>query len=151
MLEIKLIAAAAAFFSLVGLALWVPAHYKEQGRAEVRKEWKAAADKQSLINRAKELTDAKHAQDKYDEYIKAKGNLELTNVELNLDNVSLRNAIAAYKRRLSQASTSPQGTIDQGSLGGDLLEECAGKYTAMAKEAGRLSDKANALIDQVQR
>jgi len=135
MLEIRLIAATAAFFSLVGLALWVPAHYKEQGRAEVRKEWKAAADKQSLINRAKELTDAKNAQDKYDEYIKTKADLERANTDLGIANVSLHNAIAAYKRRLSQAATSPQGTIDQGSLGGDLLEECAGKYTAMAKEA----------------
>ena len=34
MLEIKLIAAAAAFFSLVGLALWVPAHYRNQGIAQ---------------------------------------------------------------------------------------------------------------------
>lgn len=151
MLEIKLIAAAAAFFSLVGLALWVPAHYKEQGRAEVRKEWKAAADKQSLINRAKELADAKHAQDKYDEYIKTKSDLDLANTQLVIAHDSLRTSIAAYKRRLSQAATSPPGTIDQGILGGDLLEECAGKYTAMAKEAGRLSDKANALIDQVQR
>lgn len=149
--QYKLIAIGLLLLSLVGVVLWIPPHYREQGRNEIRALWKSAADKQAIINRAKELADAQHAQDKYDEYIKTKADLATANAQLGVANVSLHNAIASYKRRLSEASKNPQGVIDTGAIGGDLLEECAGKYTAMAKEAGRLSDKVNGLIDQVQR
>lgn len=150
-LEYKLIAAAAAFFTLVGIALWIPTHYREQGRNEIRALWKSAADKQAIINRAKELVDAQNAQAKYDEYIKTKADLAIANTNLSDANVRLHTAITSYKRRLSEAAKSPSRTVDTGAIGGDLLEECASHYTDMAKEAGRLSDKVNGLIDQVQR
>ena len=120
-----------------------------QGYTRAKDEFKLAYAKQSIINQAKEASDKKHSEEAYDEYLKTKTALDVANGKLVDADVSLRNSIAAYKRRLSETSKSTERTFDPREIGSDLLGECAERYTNLAKETGRLSDKANALIDQL--
>ena len=152
-LQYKLLAALFLVGGLIaGYFSWHHKVFSEgdtQGYARAQTEYKKAFDAQSIINRAKEAADLKKSQDKYDEYLKANHDREVINAQLTDANIGLRNSIAAYKRRLSEASNNPQGLISPREAGPDLLGECAERYTVLAKEAGRLADKANALIDQV--
>lgn len=152
LLQYKIIAVLVLLASLVGgYFTWHHKVFKEgdvQGYSRAQSEYKIAFEKQSIINRAKEASDRKKSEDNYDEYLKTKTALDVANAQLADANISLRNSIATYKRRLSEASKSTERTFDPREIGSDLLGECAERYTNLAKEAGRLSDKANALIDQ---
>lgn len=165
LIEIKLFSALALLIALVGGFTAYHHHVfkqgekhgievgkvegKKQGRAEMLAEWQAAEKAQAIINRAKEAADLQHAEEKFNEYLQTKQALDVANSNLAAATVSLHNSIASYKRRLSEASQSTERTFDPRAAGADLLEECAARYSSMAQEAGRLSDKVNGLIDQV--
>lgn len=137
---------------IAGYFSWHHKIFKEgntQGYSRAQDEFKIAYAKQYLINRTKEAADLKQSQDKYNEYLNTKTALDAANSKLADADISLRNSIAAYKRRLSEASKSTERTFDPREIGSDLLGECAERYTNLAKETGRLSDKTNALIDQI--
>ena len=149
LLWIKIAAGLALIASILYAGHKTADHLREQGRNEIRAEHAIAYAKQSAINRAKEASVLKQSQDKYNEYIHTKAALDVANGKLADADISLRNSIASYKRRLSEASKSTSGITEPREIGSDLLGECAERYSNLAKETGRLSDKANALIDQL--
>ena len=100
--------------------------------------------------RDKEIADQAEADRKFQEYKDAKKATDDANTALTATTSSLRNQIALYKRRLSKTASNPAGTIATGEIGIDLFAECTDRYASMGKEAGRLADKVNALIGQVQ-
>ena len=135
-----------------GCALGIYQHEKhkfiDQGRAEVQKKWDDSIQRAREENRKIELAKQKESNDKYDEYQVRLNQMQASNDKLNFALNSLRNTIASSKR-VPTTSTDQQRPIDQREVGADLLGDCAARYSDMAKESARLSEKLNALIDQV--
>jgi len=119
-------------------------HQYSKGFDQANLKATARAEKVSEEYRKKEQDWQTQAKQKDDAYDQAKANTQSAVVTLTSSNLSLRNAIADYKRRLSQASSSSNGTSDKGEIGIDLFAECSDKYSELAKETARLADKVNA-------
>jgi chromosome segregation ATPase len=135
-----------------GCALGIYQHEKhkfiDQGRAEVQKKWDDATQRAREENIKIELAKQKEANEKYDEYQVRLNQMQASNDKLNSSLERLRNTIASSKR-VPTTSADQQRPIEQREVGADLLGECAGRYSDLAKEASRLAEKLNALIDQV--
>lgn len=148
-IQYKIIAALALVLSLVAAFLLYGHSQYAKGFNQSNLEAKAAADDLDKQYRKKELDDQRIAKEKDDAYQHEKSATADAAVALGKSNDSLRNSIASYRSRLSSLANSASGTDDKGTIGIDLFAECVGNYTSMAKEAGRLADKDNALIDQL--
>ena len=138
-------------FSLLCAGLYLGyEHIKEQGAKELRDEVQKVADKLNKEYREKERLAQAESDRRYSEYENQIKTTMAANRQLDASAVQLRDSIASYKRRLSQTTVDPLGirVTEEREAGADLLGECAERYRSMAKEAGRLADKTNALIDQ---
>lgn len=124
-------------------------HQYSKGFDQANLEASARAEKISEEYRKKEQDWAKQAQEKDDAAQKAKFETKSATDKLVVSNNSLRNTIAEYKRRISEATTDPKGTPDKGETGIDLFGECSERYGQLAKETARLADKTNAIIDRL--
>ena len=142
---------AAIAFGLLCAGVYVGyEHIKEQGAKELRDEVQKVADKLNKEYREKERLAQAESDRKYSEYENQIKTTMAAHRQLDASAGRLRESIAGYKNRLSQATFDPLGVrvTEERETGADLLGECAERYRSMAKEAGRLADKANALIDQ---
>lgn len=114
------------------------------------KEYEAKAAEQDKQFRQKEKEWQDESDKKYAEYQARIKELQDANVQLSASADSLRNAIARAKRSLSEASANPERIIETGTVGLDLFAECTDRYQKLAVETGRLADKTNALIEQIE-
>lgn len=147
----KIIVAAIAFGLLcAGLYLGYD-QIKEQGAKELRDEVQKVADKLNKEYREKERLAQAESDRRYSEYENQIKTTMAAHRQLDASAGRLRESIASYKNRLSQATFDPLGVsvAEERETGADLLGECAERYRSMAKEAGRLADKTNGLIDQI--
>ena len=136
---------------IVGLAEYERRHIYNQGYQAAVEQYKLEAAKQDAIYRQKEKDMQDESDRKYAEYQQKLKELQDANNQLATASDGLRNTIATSRRRLSEASNCPAGVIETGTVGLDLFAECSGKYEELARETGRLADKTNALIDQLQK
>lgn len=88
------------------------------------------------------------SQVQYGKYIEAQKYSAKANASLSATTNRLRIDLAAYKRRLSEASSNPSGAIKTGSAGIDNYQQCVAEYSTMAKEYGSVADRLNGLISQ---
>lgn len=143
-IQTKLIAFLLLILGVLGYGYW----QNKKGYNQAQLEAKAAIADLEIKYRAKEQEAQKKADTNYAEYEAQKVTTQKTSDSLAATTNGLRNQVAIYKRRLSETSGNPAGAIAAGTVGIDLFAECADRYSNMAKEAGRLADKVNALIDQ---
>lgn len=132
------------------LALFGYGHWQnKKGYRQAQLEAKAAVADLEIKYRAREQLAQKKADNNYAEYEAQKLATKKSSDSLATAANSLRSQLALYKRRLSETTDNPTEAITTGEAGFDILGECTVEYEGMAKEAGRLADKVNALIDQV--
>lgn len=145
----KIIAALVLILSLIAAFMLYGHSQYAKGYNQSNLEAKAAADDLNKKYRKKELDDQRIAKEKDDAYQHEKSATAAAAVALSKSNDSLLHSIASYRSRLSSLANSTGRTDDKGTVGIDLFAECSNRYNDMAKEAGRLADKDNALIDQL--
>ena len=164
-----LLAKALAAAALVGaLLLGVRScqeYYREQGREEVRTEWSSADNQRELeereavidkqraeraeeqrMAREKEKKDHEQAQrekrllDRADAAERTADGLRGTIARLNAD---------SRDRRAEGTCAAAEREADAAATARELLSTCAGRYTAMAAEAGGLANQVMGLQDHV--
>ena len=164
-----LLAKALAAAALVGaLLLGVRScqeYYREQGREEVRTEWSSAdnqrelEERQAVIDkqraeRAEEQRMAREKEKKDHEQAQREKRLldRADAAERTAD--GLRGTIArldteSRARRAEGTCAAAEREADAAATARELLSTCAGRYTAMAAEAGGLANQVMGLQDHV--
>ena len=164
-----LLAKALAAAALVGaLLLGVRScqeHYREQGREEVRTEWSSADNQRELeereavidkqrAERAEEQRMAREKEKKDHEQAQREKRLldRADTAERTAD--GLRGTIArldteSRARRAEGTCAAAEREADAAATARELLSTCAGRYTAMAAEAGGLANQVMGLQDHV--
>jgi len=146
-IQAKLIALILLIVGIFGYGHW----QNKKGYRQAQLEAKAAVADLEIKYRAQEQLAQKKADNNYAEYEAQKLATQKSSDSLTTTANSLRNQLALYKRRLSEAPGNKEGAIATGEAGFDILGECTDRYSNMAKEAGRLADKVNGLIGQIQK
>lgn len=141
----KLIALMLLIVGIFGYGHW----QNKKGYHQAQLESKAAIVDLEIKYRAQEQLAQKKADNNYAEYEAQKIATQKSSDSLSTTANSLRSQLALYKRRLSEATGNKEGAIATGGAGLDILSECTIEYEGMAKEAGRLANKVNALISQL--
>ena len=164
-----LLAKALAAAALVGaLLLGVRScqeHYREQGREEVRTEWSSAdnqrelEERQAVIDpqraeRAEEQRMAREKEKKDHEQAQREKRLLDRAVAAERAADGLRGTIArldteSRDRRAEGTCAAAEREADAAATARELLSTCAGRYTAMAAEAGGLANQVMGLQDHV--
>lgn len=164
-----LLAKALAAAALVGaLLLGVRScqeYYREQGREEVRTEWSSADNQRELeereavidkqrAERAEEQRMAREKEKKDHEQAQREKRLldRADAAERTAD--GLRGTIArldteSRARRAEGTCAAADREADAAATARELLSTCAGRYTAMAAEAGGLANQVMGLQDHV--
>ena len=164
-----LLAKALAAAALVGaLLLGVRScqeYYREQGREEVRTEWSSADNQRELeereavidkqrAERAEEQRMAREKEKKDHEQAQREKRLldRADAAERTAD--GLRGTIArldteSRARRAEGTCAAAEREADAAATARELLSTCAGRYTAMAAEAGGLANQVMGLQDHV--
>jgi hypothetical protein len=146
-IQAKLIALILLIVGVFGYGHW----QNKKGYRQAQLEAKAAVADLEIKYRAQEQLAQKKADNNYAEYEAQKLVTQKSSDSLTTAANSLRGQLTVYKRRLSETADNPAGTIATGEAGFDILGECTDRYSSMAKEAGRLADKVNGLIGQIQK
>ena len=164
-----LLAKALAAAALVGaLLLGVRScqeYYREQGREEVRTEW-SSADNQRELEERQAVIDKQRAE-RAEEQRMARAAEEKDREQTHRENVLRRRADAAERtadglrgtiarldtesraRRAEGTCAAAEREADAAATARELLSTCAGRYTAMAAEAGGLANQVMGLQDHV--
>ena len=164
-----LLAKALAAAALVGaLLLGVRScqeYYREQGREEVRTEWSSAdnqrelEERQAVIDkqraeRAEEQRMAREKEKKDHEQAQREKRLLDRAVAAEHTADGLRGTIArldteSRARRAEGTCAAAEREADDAATARGLLGACAGRYTELAAEAGRLADQVMGLQDHI--
>ena len=164
-----LVAKVVGVVAVVGLVLWgvrgCQEHYRDQGRAEVQKDWddakredqriaeKARGEKERT-ERAKEQKMAKAAERNNHVQVQRERTLHDRAVAAEserdglLGTVAQRNADSAARRAEGTCAAAEREAYDAATARG-LLGTCAGRYSAMAKAAGELAGQVMGLQDHI--
>ena len=138
---------------------------REEGRMEVRAEW-IAADNQRKAEERKALID-RQRNERAEEQRMARAAEEKDREQTHRENVLRRRADAAERtadglrgtiarldtesraRRAEGTCAAAEREADAAATARELLSTCAGRYTAMAAEAGGLANQVMGLQDHV--
>ena len=164
-----LLAKALAAAALVGaLLLGVRScqeYYREQGREEVRTEW-SSADNQRELEEREAVIDKQRAE-RAEEQRMAREKVKKDHEQAQREKRLLDRAVAAEHtadglrgtiarldtesraRRAEGTCAAAEREADAAATARELLSTCAGRYTAMAAEAGGLANQVMGLQDHV--
>lgn len=138
---------------------------REEGRMEVRAEW-IAADNQRKAEERKALID-RQRNERAEEQRMARAAEEKDREQTHRENVLRRRADAAERtadglrdtiaqrdaesrdRRAQGTCAAAEREADDAATARGLLGACAGRYTELAAEAGRLADQVIGLQDHI--